>query len=566
MPIPARKRVAHLYGSANIRKVSGMVLNRERWRRIAYRPGLPLTLFPLVAFVFLLSCEGRHGDISAKPQRSPGTEILVPSESTLVLKASVQYSALEEYLSKSFPARFEVDGREKVCGSLTESVQREVSRTVGGDVGRFLGEVARVVTDIVTVTQAREVCQDVDYKARIVRPEGFSVAPTGDKVRISVPIEVSGKVGFTGDLARALALDKKNFSGAVVVSADLGLDLDERWCPRLSASAELRWTDKARFEIIDNVWLRVDRTVEPELRAELDRAIKSLDSVLTCEDVRSVVNPVWREHRISIPSGMGAESVIQISILPVDARFSGVAPNTAALEFSAGIGARVSVAVADRQMADTPPDATPADLPSLARLDFGAQRSSLAVPLRIRYQELERIVRGALVGRDLRVKSSAGEAKVLIKDISLFPAGRLLAIGALLEADFDNRLLDMGGWIYLVGAPSIDRSSQQIHVSELQFSRMLDNPLWEATTLALRQPLTELIQESAVYSFSSELEALQEEIVRESAVAPLGEGVRLDLSEPSLDVNRILLSEETLDLEVKIGVFLGIDVGTIPLG
>jgi hypothetical protein len=116
---------------------------------------------------------------------------------------------------------------------------------------------------------------------------------------VSVPISATGQAGFTGDVAKALALDKKNFRGALNAFADISLDIGSDWCPALTASADFNWTNKAEFEIVHNWWINIDGEVGPKLKEKIQNAIADFKTKVTCDDVKKAVTPFW--HSYSFP-------------------------------------------------------------------------------------------------------------------------------------------------------------------------------------------------------------------------------------------------------------------------
>ena len=141
----------------------------------------------------------------------------------------------------------------------------------GGDIlnwlGSVVGQATKFITQVVTVNQLRHVCQDVDYRVAIHRdgPVTISAAPSGSALRISVPITVSGEAGFSGDVAKAVALDRKSFRGSILAFADVTADLGSDWCPKVQVTPDFIWRDKAQLEVAGKFWITIDGTTGPKI-------------------------------------------------------------------------------------------------------------------------------------------------------------------------------------------------------------------------------------------------------------------------------------------------------------
>jgi hypothetical protein len=178
-------------------------------------------------------------------------------------------------------------------------VQQQIQKKIGGDVGKWLSRAVRIVTQTISVNQLRHVCQDVDYTIAVSRTSPVTVSPAVNAVHVSTDVTIAGQAGFSGDVAKALKLDRKNFRGGVEVFADLAFDVDEHWCPKITGAANFRWTDKAQLEIVHNVWLGIEGQVGDKIKDRLNAAVADLQSKLRCDDVTTAVSKAW--HLYSIP-------------------------------------------------------------------------------------------------------------------------------------------------------------------------------------------------------------------------------------------------------------------------
>ena len=237
------------------------------------------------------------------------------------------------------PSSFNANGRQQVCADLNEAVQQTIQKRIGGDVGKILGGAVRFITQVVTVNQLRHVCQDVDYTVSVDRTSPVTVSPAVNSAHVSTNVTISGQAGFSGDVAKALKLDRKNFRGGVEVFADLAFDVDENWCPKINGTANFRWTDKAQLEIVHNVWLGIEGQVGDKIKDRLNAAIAQLQSKLHCDTVTDAVRKNWHPYSIPIDVPALGSSKVALNFQPQTAGFSGVSYGKDDLRFALAVGA-----------------------------------------------------------------------------------------------------------------------------------------------------------------------------------------------------------------------------------
>ena len=74
-------------------------------------------------------------------------------------------------------------------------------------------------------------------------------------LRVIIPIDVEGSVGFRGDGAKLLALNKKNVKTKVDVYIDTKISFDSNWCPNVQSKINHKWVSDPKIEIAGGVWL-----------------------------------------------------------------------------------------------------------------------------------------------------------------------------------------------------------------------------------------------------------------------------------------------------------------------
>jgi hypothetical protein len=105
---------------------------------------------------------------------------------------------------------------------------------------------------------------DADWEVTVSRNDKFEVHTSKDNknaVRFILPIEVDGSVGFRGDGAKLLALNKKNIRGKVDIVIDLDMAIKPNWCPEVSVYLDYKWRKGSGIELIGGQWLDLSRFI-----------------------------------------------------------------------------------------------------------------------------------------------------------------------------------------------------------------------------------------------------------------------------------------------------------------
>ncbi len=434
----------------------------------------------------------RDRELSERPSRSALSAQNVPTDSSLQVSANVQYAALSDLLTRSVPESAGGEGRTTVCGDLNEEVKQTVQKAVGGHVGKFLGKVTKFITQVITVNQLRHVCQDVDYNYSIKREGVATVSGSPAALHIELPVSADGRAGFTGALAKALALDHKNFRGSLVAIADATVNLDTNWCPVLSAAVRFEWRDRAQLEIVHNVWLNVDGSVGPQISKAMEDALAKLRGTLTCDMVRQKVEEVWHPYPVQFNVPGGGTAAI-LNFVPEKAAFSGVTYGPSAASLAIGLVGSVDLA--------TVPSAArgPSAIPTLERIPLTSDRISLALPVRVRWEDLSNAASNLVAGQVFGADSPAGHSSVTIDKIEVYPSGQQIALALHISASLPGKWLNSRGWVYLTAAPDVDPSTQTLRAANLHLTRELDNEAMSALTVILHGPIESFLQKHAIF-------------------------------------------------------------------
>lgn len=489
----------------------------------------------------------RDHELSVKPPHSANSQPLPSTPSSVQATATLPVAVITDAINKAVPASFRLAGRQKVCAQLTEQIKKTVQKAVGGDVGKFLGEVTKFVTEVITVNQTREVCQDVDYHVDISRNGAIDVAGAGDHVRISVPISATGQAGFTGDVAKALALDKKNFRGALNAFADIRLDLGRDWCPNLALSADFNWTNKAEFEIVHKWWINIDGQVGPKLKELIQDAVADLRKKLTCDDVKKAVKPHWRPYSFPISVPGSSEPLAFVNLIPLTIGFSGVQYQTEALSIALGIEANTEVATTSAAVKEKG-----FELPPLERIPVMANQLNITIPVRVGYDAAVAAWSVLLKDKTFTATTPAGDVKLTIDKIALYPSVGQLAFAMHFTAKIGSRILDTSGWVYLVADPALDTANQILRVKNVTFTRELDNDLWSVLSAVFSSQIKQFIEERAAYDLKPDIAKLRAQLNAQLAEMKKTQKVAVDLRTGFVGLKQVNVAQQALEIALAL--------------
>jgi hypothetical protein len=370
-----------------------------------------------------------------------------------------------------------------------------------------------------------------------VRRDGpVSVGKSGDAVRASLPIRFDGNAGFRGDLATILGLDQKNFDGALTARLDFRFDLDQQWCPVVSASIDFDWRLNPRVEIIDGVYIDVRGQVEGPLRNEVRKLEREIRNALPCDSFQAELRRHWRGYSLPLPAG-GGIPVLHVVASPTTMAFSGMVPQDDRVGVAIVLRARTEVAAQPGPTASLP-------LPPLNRTLYELGRVRLAVPVRAPYDTLGAAVSAALVGREFLSESPAGRVVIRPSTVELYPSGTRLVAAVAFTADLPGRLLDAKGTAYLFGTPVLV-GGRTVQLTNVGFARDLDHPAWSVLSVVLQERIVVELESAARYDLGPLVEDASRR-VREASRAAGAPGMQIELAPPSFALEVVAVSDEGL--------------------
>jgi hypothetical protein len=494
----------------------------------------------MVAALTLGRMRAADGDLSQAPERLALVPSVPEATSSLELRLILPTATLTAALDRAMPDAHRLAGTQRVCIDVRAKVSEEVARQLGGDLGRLLGDLAGEVAREAAGTQSGQLCQDVDYDLTIRRNGTPAVRSTGAALEVVLPIAVEGRAGFPGDLARSLGFDARALRGAMDAVARISGDLDRDWCPRLVTEADFRWTDRAQLEIVDGTWIDIDAPAGAELRRRIAEGIALLDQSLGCDLLRAPLAAEWREIDIPLPLPDTGEAA-HLHLRPVGAGFSGIDYGTDRISAALRIDAVTEV------RAGPPGAARPLSLPPLERIDRGADRVDINLPVRLPYETLTTELNRRLAGRVFTGPTPAGAARVTVEEVTLYPSGDRLAAGLRFTADFDARLLDATGWAWLAARPVLSDDGRRIRLEDVALTRQVDNELWALLSGLFNDQIAAELARASDLSLDEPIAAAREQLALALQDLEATSGLSVSLADPEIALTALVPAAEALE-------------------
>jgi hypothetical protein len=500
----------------------------------------------LLAVLVVTGAPAASGGAPPRPVPMAGQPGLPATSSWADARVSVPYATMAAAAGQLLPESFSGEAQEPLCGSDHG----------GSALGGLLGKAANLLGRLGGHGHDGSGCEDVTVTYRATRTGPPSLERNGDRLRISVPLSVSGEVGLSGHLAHSLGLDHKPFDGALVAYADVAVTLGRDWCPVIQASPGYRWTDRARLEIGHGLAVPIDKLADAKIQQAIRNGLHKLQGQIRCDDIRRAAAAAW--HRYDVPLQPPGGPPLTVTALPRQAAVSPVRFGPAAASFSLALAAELAVGTA------APPPAAALALPALQPLAAEPRPSDLAVPVRLGYDALQRRIGDALAGRDWGGDTAVGHIGIVADQVDIYPAGGRLAIGIEVRMTTPDPALSGTGWIYLTGRPELDVDSQTLRLADVALTPALDNRLWSTLSQLFLKPLQDAVEQHAALPIDKPLAELRQRLQSELAAFAARNGMKATLGDLTLRAREIRVGAAALEVLLAVHGTLDAVVERIP--
>jgi hypothetical protein len=383
----------------------------------------------------------------------------------------------------------------------------------------------------------QNVCVGTQYDATLTRGQIAVSAVDSRVLRLTIPLGATGQGGLRGDLANLLDLDAKNFDAEATAAADLSLGLDDQGCPAVTVSVALLGPPRVRVEIVGGVWLDLAQTVIGAIDGAAADIQRAITVAVPCDLVKQQLAALYTTRHFLL--ALSDVPPAYINFTPAGLSFSGLILHDEQIRVAAAIDGTLEVE-------STPIDVHAVPLPPIAPIEATPPLMKLAVPLRVPYTDLGATAMRALADQRLAFASPAGEVRVRVFDVEFFPSGASLAVRVAFAADLPDQWLDVHGEAHLIATPRI-KNGQMISLTDVMFTRVLDNDAWNALTVAFEPALRDAIADSARFDIAPSVAEASQRL--EVALKQPISGMAIGLEDLRLGVGRLALADDAVSVE-----------------
>jgi hypothetical protein len=395
-----------------------------------------------------------------------------------------------------------------------------------------------------TFRQTSEEGADSRYDLTIRRTSDIALSEVDGRLRATVALALDGTVGLGGGVASLLALDAKTVDAAAEVQADLGIALDNGWCPVTEVGATYRWTRTPRLELIGGIWI----SIEARVRAQVEEALRSLPEqlkkLLPCSQVREQALAFWQPRSITVQ--LPAAPPLHVGIHPQSVGLSELVAEPRDLRLVLGLRARTSIS-------SKPPGPLPETfLPPLHPLPQGAAERSgrlrLSIPVRAGYDMIRDWLMKEFGGRDIPVATPLGPATLRVQEIFIYPSAPAIALAVTFSADLPGRWPDTKGRVVFSARPVLSQDGRSIRLTNLNFARSLDSVVWSVASIAFEQQIRDWLSNIAVYDLKDVMDGAMAELRKRLSDPTFTGGLRVTLIRPSLRLQQVVPENDALTI------------------
>lgn len=332
----------------------------------------------------------------------------------------------------------------------------------------------------------------VKGSGKVKRTSPIKVVAEGDGFVVSTTVHASFEAR-KGSLTETAHADAK-------ISMKVSVDVGESWTPIVSVTPTYSWINRPEARLFDLFTLSLGSVAAKALNSEIGKQQVKLQAVVSQKlPLKQFMEVAWAEAHTKLQVDEAPKA--WLSLDPVSAHM--MTPKVEGNDLMLRVGVVANVALSTDEPAR--PDAE--KLPALRKTPPLEPGFKAAVPIHVGYDVLERALLTEFVDHPIRLATPAGEAKIAISDVVVYPSSSGLVIGAKVAADLPERWLDTKGWVYFHAQPSFDAKNKVLRLENASFARSVDNTLVRVASAALAPAIVDQLQKRSSIDLSGQLDS-----------------------------------------------------------
>lgn len=371
---------------------------------------------------------------------------------------------------------------------------------------------ARIPDTLYTINESRGGCfkKKVGFikisigcsiSGRVWKAGRFSLTTVGDSIRASMPINFEATVRGRGDIGKNI---RETGRGCAEVTALIKPGISADWKPSARVSTDFRWCDRPHIDLL-GIRITFGSKVEPKVREALADLQSKISEVLAAANIRSEVEKAWVNlHR---PLTLSTDPTVTIMIKPESVHFGGFRFANNMMTTSLALRSSLSTSVGGHSV-----EIDVAPLPPLASIDGVNRGFNMAVPVRISYEEIRKLLEQSDIGERLAKEAGLEPQQLRLSNTEVYATKDALAIGFDIKVDTGN-WFDSRGRVYLTAKPVLDMTTRVVTFENLSFTAATDNAVVQAGVLLVgSRPVIKLTETLVEVPFGKNHTSLLEKL------------------------------------------------------
>jgi hypothetical protein len=349
-----------------------------------------------------------------------------------------------------------------------------------------------------------KLCGTAQWQYVVERGIVSTAAADNQRLALTVPLSFRGNAGIQGDVAKALNLSKLDFDGALLSTIILSLDLDNQWCPAISTDVTYQWQKKPKVDWVAGLDMDLSEHLDKAINKQLAGLDEKLKTAIDCEAFKANIAQHWRNY--TFPIDVAENTRMHLNLQPVSFAFSGMRtdPEYTGVSFTL---------MANTLLESAPADETLETLPDLLRSEYQPGQSVFEILIRSGYEQLEELAKPVVLNKTFSNQSAAGKVDVTVNDLALSGNDDGVTIKLNFDAVLPGSRKPAKGEVYLTASPEIDLLSQEISLTNIRLSKVLDSTMWNAIASLFEAKIIRAIEAQTLWDVHEQIEELETKLL-----------------------------------------------------
>ncbi len=335
-------------------------------------------------------------------------------------------------------------------------------------------------------------------------------------LRLTLPIELKGSVGFKGDGAKVLSLTKKNLRAGIELYIDTKIDLTKDWCPVLNIDYDYEWLSEPKLELADDLWVNLKAPLDIVNMLKKSDIKDTIKSAIDCDKIKGVIESKLGPVALKLTEDKDKYSEVLKGIgdYYFNAKLKSIETTGLRLNngnLSLGITASINTFVSENEIKSEDFELPPLILVDKAPINYLAA----TLPAIASYEELEKLVNKESVIK--MINEEMIDEIVKVNKFELYPTGDALTVKANLTVrSKENKFLafldrfpilgglfDTSGDVYLTSKPIF--VDNELRLDNVNFALNVDSEIYPLLGTTFKSLIISIIESEVKYDFSDYL-------------------------------------------------------------